>query len=54
MQNICNVGPAGPGGDVRITPANPSMRGVNPAVLGGYATAGSEVEPAGPMNPLTP
>ena len=54
MQYICSVGPAGPGGDVKIMPAKPSFSGVNPVVDGGYATLGLEAEPAGPMKPLTP
>ena len=49
MQYICRLP-----GLARITPANDSFSGMKPAVGGGYATAGSETLPAGPMNPLTP
>ena len=36
-----------------MMPAKPSFSAVNPAVGGGYATAGLEAEPTGPMKPLT-
>src|SRR4249919_94293 len=48
MQYICRLP-----GLARMMPAKPSFSAVKPPVGGGYATAGSDTLPSGPMRPFT-